>query len=481
MTETFQVILNYRREDSSGHAGRLYDALAERFGPEHVFMDIDTIEPGVDFSQVIERAVGSADAFLALIGQRWVSASDAKGNRRLDNPDDFVRVEIEAALRREDVRVIPVLVQEADMPSSEELPRSLAPFARRNALGIRDVSWRYDVDRLIQTLEKVAEEKRRRTRPTPAPPSRAPREPERGRFGRRQIAVAVAAAAALVVGAVVLAVILLGGGNGSPSDEQGGGPPGNEPRQGLGVFSVGDEIFTIGIDGTRTFLTRGSEPDWSPDGTEIALSRDGDIWVVDASGSGELRLTSAPEQEGLPDWSPDGTLIAFNREPSSEDPTFDILVTNADGLGEPENLTPGPDRSGAAPAWSSDGIVFQRQGVIWIIDWDGNTFGVERQLFRPPKYGAREPAWSPNGSEIALSVAKNVDESDIYVIDTNGNVLKRLTDGNVTGARSPTWSPEGDQIAFAAKDGIWIIRRDGTGLKPLIEGVDFQTPAWRPQ
>jgi Tol biopolymer transport system component len=277
-------------------------------------------------------------------------------------------------------------------------------------------------------------------------------------------------------------VILLGGGNGSPPDEQGGGPAGNEPRQGLDVFSVGDEIFRIGSDGTREFLTRGSGPDWSPDGTRIALSRNGDIWVVDASGSGGLGLTSGPEKEGLPDWSPDGTEIAFNRKPLSEDRT-DIFRTKADGSGQPENLTPGPDKSGAAPDWSPGGIVFQRQGTLWLIERDGNMFDVggQRQIFRVRGYQAREPAWSPNGTEIALSVAKNVNESDIYVIDTDGNVVKRFTDGNVTGARSPTWSPGGDQIAFAAKDGIWIIRRDGTGLRRLIKGADFQTPAWRPQ
>jgi hypothetical protein len=94
--------------------------------------------------------------FLSLIGRRWLSAVDAKGVRRLDKPDDFVRLEIEAALRPE-VRVIPVLVQNATMPSSEELPPSLAPFARRNAIELRDNSWRYDVGRLIETIEGVRE------------------------------------------------------------------------------------------------------------------------------------------------------------------------------------------------------------------------------------------------------------------------------------------------------------------------------------
>jgi hypothetical protein len=156
MQGTFHIILNYRREDTSGHAGRLYDDLVDQFGRDQVFMDIDAIEPGVDFGEVIEHAVGSASVFLSLIGQRWLSAVDAKGVRRLDKPDDFVRLEIEAALRPE-VRVIPVLIQNATMPTSEELPPSLAPFARRNAIELRDNSWRYDVDRLIETIQRVRE------------------------------------------------------------------------------------------------------------------------------------------------------------------------------------------------------------------------------------------------------------------------------------------------------------------------------------
>src|SRR3954454_21088305 len=152
MASTFHIVVNYRREDSSGHAGRLYDDLTDRFGEGAVFMDIDAIEPGVDFADVIERAVGGADVFLSIIGPGWLNAVDAEGRRRLDKPDDFVRLEIEAALRPE-VCVIPVLLQNTPMPDQADLPPSLAPLARRNAIALRDTSWRYDVDRLIETIE----------------------------------------------------------------------------------------------------------------------------------------------------------------------------------------------------------------------------------------------------------------------------------------------------------------------------------------
>src|SRR4051794_2677355 len=116
-----RVFLNYRRDDAAGHAGRLYDSLAERFGKERVFMDVDAIDPGADYGDVIDKAVGSCDVLIAVIGQDWLNATDGKGERRIDDPDDFVRLEIQAALGR-DVRVLPLLVQGAVMPSADELP-----------------------------------------------------------------------------------------------------------------------------------------------------------------------------------------------------------------------------------------------------------------------------------------------------------------------------------------------------------------------
>src|SRR5687768_99152 len=126
-----RIFLNYRRDDSAGHAGRLYDELVHRFGGEHVFMDVDTIAAGADFVEVIERAVDASDVVLVLIGKRWLTGTDAR-SRRLHDPDDFVRVEIATAFER-DKRIIPVLVQGAEMPGSQALPEALKRLARRNA------------------------------------------------------------------------------------------------------------------------------------------------------------------------------------------------------------------------------------------------------------------------------------------------------------------------------------------------------------
>jgi hypothetical protein len=148
------IFISYRREDSSDFAGRLYDRLAARFGEGQVFMDVDTIELGVDFGEAINRAVAACKVLLAVIGPGWLASVDERGRRRLDNPDDFVRLEIEAALAR-DVRVIPILAQGAVMPGRDDLPESLAGLARRNALFIRHESFRSDAERLVTAIEGV--------------------------------------------------------------------------------------------------------------------------------------------------------------------------------------------------------------------------------------------------------------------------------------------------------------------------------------
>ena len=117
-------------------------------------MDVDAIEPGLDFVEVIEKAVGSCDALIVLIGAQWLTATDAEGHVRLENPEDFVRLEIEAALER-NIRTIPVLVGGATMPRSAELPEPVKPFARRNALEVSDTRFKYDVGRLVEVLDSV--------------------------------------------------------------------------------------------------------------------------------------------------------------------------------------------------------------------------------------------------------------------------------------------------------------------------------------
>lgn len=149
-----KIFINYRREDSEPYAGRLYDRLMPHFGEDHVFRDIDQIEPGEDFVEVINEKLRVVQAAVVLIGKQWLNIKDTSGERRLDNPDDWVRLEITALLER-NIRVIPVLVGGAMMPNSMQLPECLIPLARRNALEISDQRFHTDVDKLIRTLEKI--------------------------------------------------------------------------------------------------------------------------------------------------------------------------------------------------------------------------------------------------------------------------------------------------------------------------------------
>ncbi|MGB5612153.1 MAG: TIR domain-containing protein [Sedimenticolaceae bacterium] len=151
------IFLSYRRDDSSGYAGRLFDNLAESFGRERVFMDIETIEPGMDFVAGIDRAIESCGAVIAMIGPNWINAQDANGRRRLDNPRDFIRLEITSALTR-GVRVIPVLVHNASMPPEQELPEPLRPLCRLQACEISDNRWEFDVRRLTDVIDPLIAE-----------------------------------------------------------------------------------------------------------------------------------------------------------------------------------------------------------------------------------------------------------------------------------------------------------------------------------
>jgi hypothetical protein len=148
------IFISYRREDAAGDAGRLYDRLTAHFGEHMVFRDIDNLEPGTDFVGRIEDAVGACQVLLALIGRDWLDAKGPDGRRRLDNPADWVRLEIAAALRQ-GIRVIPVLVQDVPMPGPEELPGPLAELARRNALKLSDDRWNYDFGRLVEVVERT--------------------------------------------------------------------------------------------------------------------------------------------------------------------------------------------------------------------------------------------------------------------------------------------------------------------------------------
>ena len=148
------IFVSYRRSDSADIAGRIYDRLIGKFGKDPVFKDVDSIPLGLDFKEYLDKKVGECDVLLAIIGDRWLEASDSSGNKRLEDQADFVRIEIESALQR-GIPVIPLLVRDAHMPSEESLPPGLRKLVYRNGIPIRsDPDFHRDMDRLIAALEK---------------------------------------------------------------------------------------------------------------------------------------------------------------------------------------------------------------------------------------------------------------------------------------------------------------------------------------
>jgi hypothetical protein len=148
------VFISYRRADAQHFAGRLYDKLEAQFGAHRVFFDVDSISLGRDFLVVLGNALENCSVVIVVIGRSWLSSVDKAGRRRIDDPDDLVRMEVEEALRR-DVAVIPLLIDGVEMPRRDELPTSLQPLVRRQAREISHAGFAPEVRNLISAIERI--------------------------------------------------------------------------------------------------------------------------------------------------------------------------------------------------------------------------------------------------------------------------------------------------------------------------------------
>ena len=205
------IFISYRRDDSEGHAGRLFEDLSAQFGRENVFMDVAGIKKGLDFRRIIDEAVSSCGVLLVLIGKNWLAAADDQGQRRLDDTGDFVRLETAAALKR-GIPVIPVLVQGARMPREAELPESLKDLAYRNGTELTHARWESDVKLLIDDLKNYVQEPAAApssAAPAPAPPA-APAAPSMQPLGAPVAASASGARRWLAIAAAAILVVAVG-------------------------------------------------------------------------------------------------------------------------------------------------------------------------------------------------------------------------------------------------------------------------------
>lgn len=175
------IFISYRRSDCQAQANGLHDGLTNRLSDARIFMDIDSIPAGVDFEEHIREAIDGCDVVLVLIGDNWMDTRPGTSTRRIDEPSDFVRLEIENALANPQVRTIPVLVEGAQMPEAAQLPESIQKLARINAFELDDRRWKADLERitlLLEGLKKKQSPPPQQSQPspqgTPQPPAAAP-------------------------------------------------------------------------------------------------------------------------------------------------------------------------------------------------------------------------------------------------------------------------------------------------------------------
>jgi TIR domain len=220
------VFLNYRRGDSEGQARALFVELTKLLGKDSVFMDVDSIALGRDFRTVLQERLGSCDVMVALIGPDWLDAADSSGNRRLDNPTDFVRQEIASALKR-NIPVIPVLVQGARMPGSERLPVDLQDLPYRNGFELGHSTWESDVAEMVKRLGLQQQ------RPSASPPSIQGDKPAQGSAITRTWLLRAAAMTVIIGGAGLLVYFY-------PQRSAPGTIAAPEPSAGIGAPSAGE-------------------------------------------------------------------------------------------------------------------------------------------------------------------------------------------------------------------------------------------------
>jgi YVTN family beta-propeller protein len=415
-----KVFISYRRGETNPYAGRLYDGLAARFGNRDVFMDVDTIEPGADFTEHIRGAVSGCDALVVLIGPDWLEAVTPDGRRRLDDPDDWVRLEVATGLER-GIRVVPVLVEGAQMPPAEELPADLAPLTRRHALSVSHLHWRDDFGRLAAALERGESSR------------------DDGGWWRSRKA-AFLGAGAVTLALVIAAIVLLGGG------EDARAPTAATAPRDVERIAVGR----------------------APTGTAVGH---GSLWVTNADDGTVARIDPATRRVA-------GTPVQVGGNPTylAVDERSVWVTTPGAQRGELHRIDPAVNAVAGdpVPAGRQSAGVVAGAGAVWVANAGGGT--VSRH---DPVDGRRVAVIRVGGVPRVPVVAYGrvwVTDSDgvVHVIDPRSNRVEAAVDVG----RGPIGLAAGGRELWVANSSDDTVSRIDPSLRRVVGEVRAgRTPA----
>ncbi|MEJ0008881.1 MAG: TIR domain-containing protein [Steroidobacteraceae bacterium] len=309
------IFISYRRSDNPDATGRIYDRLVSEFGKTRVFKDIDSIPLGQDFRGHLSEVIGSCSVVLAIIGERWTDARNTAGQRRLEDADDFVRIELEAALAR-GIPVVPVLVAHAAMPGPSVLPASLASMVFRQSIDVRpDPDFHNDATRLVSALRVLLDPN--------APPVTEAKARSNGSLSWKialAAAIAVAAALAIPAGRYVREVHLHASRVAIPLPVEDGpssfalSPEGDQLVY-IGSSDGGLRLWVRALSGITAQPLTGTEgaaaPFWSPDGRSVAFFAGGALKRLDLNGGSvqSLAAVGAADFAALGVWNGNGEIL----------------------------------------------------------------------------------------------------------------------------------------------------------------------------
>jgi eukaryotic-like serine/threonine-protein kinase len=416
------IFISYRRSDSPDATGRLYDRLVSEFGKAQVFKDVDSIPLGRDFRGHLNDIVGACGVMLAIIGPHWADAHNPAGQRRLEDPEDFVRIELETALAR-DIPVVPVLVGHAPLPGASELPGSLGALVFRQSIEVRpDPDFHTDATRLVTALRAILDPEAAAAEQAAAARARSAAAAGRGtgRWPGWIVAALGITAAVLGITAAVLAVPTIRYLRETP-------PP--ETRLDLVTPAT-------------------SEPDsfaLSPDGRQIVFVASGDgpsrLWLRSLASTTAQPLAGT-EGATLPFWSPDSRSIGFFAHGALN--RLDL------GGGGQQVLAPAPDGEGGT--WSAAGVIlfapFPGRSLMRV----SATGGAAREVATLEAGVQIRPFFLPDGHHFLFEVSGS-DTGGVYLGDLTGGAPTRLT----SAPSSPVYLPTGWMLWV--RDGALVAQR----------------------